>query len=128
MQLLLDSHPDLDAIDETGRTALHLAAEAEQLREAMLLIGAGARIDVRDVYGKLALDLASTEVRGVLDRQATNGADDVSAAPDIDVAFFDWVARHGLQQVRPHIRSLLLGHQKSSPGKWRIRPSCLPWR
>ena len=49
MQLLLDGRPDLDSVDGTGRTPLHLAAEAEQLREAMLLIGAGARVDIRKV-------------------------------------------------------------------------------
>eukprot|EP01052_Picozoa_sp_SAG31_P005649 SAG31_NODE_251_length_19069_cov_5.843226_2_plen_148_part_00 len=107
MQLLLDARPDLDAIDETGRTPLHFAAEAEQLREAMLLIAAGARVDVKDVYGKLALELASAEVRGVLDRQATTGTDDITAAPDIDVSFFEWVARHGLQQVRLQSNSSL---------------------
>ena len=39
----------------------------------------------RDVYGKRALELASAEVRGVLERQAAAGTDDVTTGPEVDV-------------------------------------------
>jgi hypothetical protein len=34
LQLLLDAKPELDATDEGGRTALHVACEAEQVQSA----------------------------------------------------------------------------------------------
>ena len=52
-----------DAADDCGRTALHVAAENDMLREAMMLVKNGARVDNRDRRGRTPFELASDDVR-----------------------------------------------------------------
>jgi len=50
---------DLDAVDKEGMTALMWAAEAGEWRVAALLIEAEADVNLRDLEGKTALDIAA---------------------------------------------------------------------
>lgn len=55
------SQPQLDVIDEKGRTALMIAALNGHAKVVDVLIGAGADLAVRDVEGKTAADLACVD-------------------------------------------------------------------
>ncbi|KAF0689069.1 Aste57867_19450 [Aphanomyces stellatus] len=48
----------LDAVDSTGRTALHVAVEKEQLNAIELILSAGAAVDVVDHHGRTAMSIA----------------------------------------------------------------------
>ncbi|KTD51454.1 ankyrin repeat-containing protein [Legionella quinlivanii] len=60
LQIMLAANPDL-AVDmplESKKTALHLAAQAEQLAAVQFLIGKGALIDAQNLEGETPLILA----------------------------------------------------------------------
>ena len=56
---------DPNARDEAGFTALHLCAKANQQMAAIMLLGAGANLNVKDMQGRIPLHLArSTSYAG----------------------------------------------------------------
>lgn len=68
LRALLRARPALlsERLDESGRTALHLAAHADAKRVADALLAAGADFYARDDNGQLPLDLpAGQEMNGV---------------------------------------------------------------
>ena len=64
MKALLDQHIDANASELDGTTALHWAAERNDLESAQLLIGAGAKPDTANRYGMTPLSLACTNGSG----------------------------------------------------------------
>ncbi|KAG9643330.1 hypothetical protein KCV04_g4713, partial [Aureobasidium melanogenum] len=75
--ILLDHGADVDAIDDDGRTALHLAIKGDAsttdnsdvLNSVSQLLIAGASLDVRDLQGRVALDYASRDFKRPLREQ-----------------------------------------------------------
>ncbi|XP_076781930.1 ankyrin repeat and death domain-containing protein 1A isoform X2 [Arvicanthis niloticus] len=59
VQLLIDAHSDLDAVDIRQQTPLHLAAEHAWQDVAEMLLIAGADLSLRDKQGKTALAVAA---------------------------------------------------------------------
>ncbi|XP_029420850.1 ankyrin repeat and death domain-containing protein 1A isoform X2 [Nannospalax galili] len=59
VQLLIDAHSDLDAIDNRQQTPLHLAAEHACQDVAEMLLVAGVDLSLRDKQGKTALAVAA---------------------------------------------------------------------
>ncbi len=55
--LLLDSGADLHAVNDSGQSALHLAVGRGD-RIVTFLVERGARLDVKDTFGRTALDVA----------------------------------------------------------------------
>ncbi len=77
---LLDAAP-IDAANALGATALHVAASRGADRVVALLLDRGARADLRDAFGKTALDLAtgrSAEI--LLDRPGVSVRGDLELA------------------------------------------------
>jgi len=66
MRALLAEKPDLNALDESGRTPLHVAVDATQMHCVGLLMGAGADRTIRDSGGRTAADLSE----GIADKRA----------------------------------------------------------
>jgi ankyrin repeat protein len=56
VQLLLNANVDVNQIGDMGRTALHYAKLNKKDDVAALLISHGAYTDIRDEFGKLALE------------------------------------------------------------------------
>ncbi len=107
MRVLLDHSPPANAelVDDCGRTPLHVAAENEMLREAMILVKeCGVRVDCRDRRGRTPFELASPEVCQVLQQacgisrtQGSASDRETGASADLDVEFYEWVSANGLQ-------------------------------
>lgn len=57
--MLLDAGIDLEAQDDTGRTALHWAAKGGHANTVGLLLERGARVNVSDRWGRTALMYAA---------------------------------------------------------------------
>ena len=67
VKLLLDKGADIDAQDENGNTALHLACSASNISVIQLLLSRNAKQNLRDCSGFLAIDMANNkEVRELL--------------------------------------------------------------
>ncbi len=62
--LLLESKADVNARDERGATALHIAAEEVLPEAATLLIGRGAYVNAQDAEGNTPLGRAVFSARG----------------------------------------------------------------
>jgi uncharacterized protein len=60
MNVLLAHGAHPDAVDDSGRTALHLACEKGQEQIVRLLLQKGAQLDLKDDSGMTALHLAAT--------------------------------------------------------------------
>jgi hypothetical protein len=107
MRVLLDHSPPANAelVDDCGRTPLHVAAENEMLREAMILVKeCGVRVDCRDRRGRTPFELASPDVCQVLQQacgisRTPGSASDreTGGSADLDVEFYEWVSANGLQ-------------------------------
>lgn len=107
MRVLLDHSPPANAelVDDCGRTPLHVAAENEMLREAMILVKeCRVRVDCRDRRGKTPFELASPEVCQVLQQacgisgsQGSASDRETGTSADLDVEFYEWVSANGLQ-------------------------------
>ena len=63
VEFLLDKGVDLRAGENTGETALHLAAHRGQLEMIKLLLDQGAPLEAKNVYGGTALGQATWSVR-----------------------------------------------------------------
>jgi len=77
VEFLLDKGVDLRAGENTGQTALHLAAHRGQLEIIKLLLRHGAPLEARNVYGGTALGQATWSV--------LNGEPDIDFVPSIQV-------------------------------------------
>jgi ankyrin repeat protein len=62
VEFLLDKDVDLRAGEDTGETALHLAAHRGQLEMIKLLVDRGAPLEVKNVYGGTVLGQATWSV------------------------------------------------------------------
>lgn len=58
MRLCLDHGADVNAIDENGQTALHIAVRERDKRAVAFLAQRGAKLDVQDRSGRTPLDVA----------------------------------------------------------------------
>ena len=67
------AHPDVNARDENGRTALMLAAVNGNEDCVKILIAAGADVNAKDNTGKTALVMAAPEVAALLRDAAARG-------------------------------------------------------
>ncbi len=101
LQRALQRGDDVNAADETGWTALMIAAVTGQPQSISVLLGAGARIDQRDNHGDTALigaaavrfgdlHMAAETVKILLARGASPDAVD-----DLDESALMWAARAG---------------------------------
>ena len=64
IEWMLAKHPSLDIQDNNGWTALHFAAQSQELEVAEKLLRAGAAVDTQDAYGSTPLWRAAFESRG----------------------------------------------------------------
>lgn len=62
VEILLAHHADPNIVTKSGRSPLHEAAEHNLDSIVMLLIAAGADVNLRDSHGHTAWDLAKSEV------------------------------------------------------------------
>jgi ankyrin repeat protein len=58
VKLVLERGADIDAADETGQTALHVAVAQRGVPVVAYLLERGARTDLADTQGRTALDIA----------------------------------------------------------------------
>ena len=65
LQLLIDAKADLDAVDESGRTALMLAAMHGKEQAAELLLSHGANAKIKDANNKTAEELKGKTPCGI---------------------------------------------------------------
>jgi ankyrin repeat protein len=77
VEFLLDKGVDLRAGENTGQTALHLAAHRGQVEIVRLLLKHGAPLEARNMFGGTVLGQASWS--------AMNGEPDIDFAPVIEV-------------------------------------------
>jgi uncharacterized protein len=78
----LNNHPDVNAHEPDGTTALHWAARAKDLETVRLLIRAGARVDTANRYGVTPMSLAALNGDpGVIAELIEAGADVNAATP-----------------------------------------------
>ena len=61
--MCLDRGADVNAVNDNGQTALHLAVEQSD-DVIRLLVARGARLDIKDRQGRTPLDLALGEAPG----------------------------------------------------------------
>ena len=59
VELLIDYGADIEAMDRTGSTPLHLAAQEGHLATARLLVTRGARTDAAQIDGVMPIHLAA---------------------------------------------------------------------
>ena len=64
VNLLLDLGADVNAVNEAGNTALHIAVSGQSNRIVHLLAERGAKLDVENTFGQTPLALASGRRRG----------------------------------------------------------------
>ena len=82
VRTLVQQKADLNAAESDGATALHWAAERDDLETAALLLGAGARPDVANDFGVTPLALACTNGSAALvDLLLRSGADPNASLP-----------------------------------------------
>jgi ankyrin repeat protein len=60
MSLLIDNNVNLEAENDSGQTALHIAVELQDLIAMNLLLRNDANVRARDINGNTALHLAAT--------------------------------------------------------------------
>jgi ankyrin repeat protein len=71
VKLFVEAGADVNAVSETGNTAMHYAAQSGASRIVEYLAGKGARLDVKNKAGRLPLDLAMVPgPRGMYDSEA----------------------------------------------------------
>ena len=84
---LLDRHADVNQPQIDGTTALHWAAQQDDLETAKLLIAAGANVKAANRYGVTPLSLACTNGNGAMvDLLLKAGADPNTALPGGETA------------------------------------------
>ena len=106
---LLDAGADLDASDESGRTALHRAvlARRDPVPIVSLLVGAGASVDAVDDDGRTPLHLALDRgTRGVVERLLAAGGE---SAKRIELEHAVRVTNCGLWNTPAFFRAVAAG-------------------
>jgi ankyrin repeat protein len=83
IRTLLKQHPDVNAQEADGMTALHWAVRNDDSETAQLLIRAGANVKAANRYGVTPIALAATNGNGVLvEALLKAGADANTALPE----------------------------------------------
>jgi ankyrin repeat protein len=70
IKLFVEKGADVNAVNNQGNTALHYAAQQGSARIIEFLASKGARFDVKNKQGRLAIDLASGTIWELLDNLA----------------------------------------------------------
>jgi len=87
VQLALRNHADVNAPEPDGTTALHYAAQVDDLEIADLLLKAGADAKAANKYGSTPLALACTNGdAAMIEKLLAAGADAKSAGPEGETA------------------------------------------
>lgn len=87
IRALIDRHVDINAPQVDGTTALHWAAERDDLETAELLVHAGANVEAANRYGVTPLSLACTNGSGPMVKLLLKaGADPKHALPGGETA------------------------------------------
>ena len=73
IRALLEQHVDVNTPQDDGTTALHWAAERDDLETAAMLVRAGANVKAANRYGVTPLSLACTNGNAADDRVAAEG-------------------------------------------------------
>jgi ankyrin repeat protein len=82
VRTLVQQHVDVNAAVPDGTTALHWAAQRDDMDSAVLLIGAGAKANVANAFGVTPLSLACTNASApMVDFLLRSGADPGTALP-----------------------------------------------
>ncbi len=82
VRAFIDQHVDVNASQVDGTTALHWAAERDDLETAAMLVRAGANVRAANRYGVTPLSLACTNGSGaMIELLLKAGADANSALP-----------------------------------------------
>ncbi len=117
---LVRTKADVNVAQTDGTTALHWAAQADDLELADLLIKAGAKVSAANIAGATPLQLAAVNGRAaMLDRLITAGADpNASLTRSGDTALM-MASRTGKLDA---VRTLLTGERKST----RRKPGAAP--
>ncbi|KAL4916650.1 ankyrin repeat-containing domain protein [Aspergillus aurantiobrunneus] len=58
MRLLIEAKADINAVDNTGHTPLHIAAMLPGIEVTLILLANGAAVNVADLYGRTPLFFA----------------------------------------------------------------------
>lgn len=109
LKVLVQKKADLNVVDGKGNTALHVAANAGQFDNVLLLIESGARLDIRNKDGKTALELVTERFKTpaqkakIVEAMQKNIQMSALGTPNNSVM----LAQHGLpNEVRTAIESL----------------------
>ena len=87
VRVLLGQHPDVNAAEPDGTTALHWAVQRDNLEVVDLLLRAGASAKTANRYGVTPLSVACTNGNAAIIQKLLNaGADPNAPAPDGETA------------------------------------------
>ncbi len=118
---LLKEGANPNAVDEQGRTALHLSAEHGHMETSKMLLDAGANPDVMDLLGKRALDYALAnhhgQTAGIIQSHATIQSPTTAPAAPSRAS----VAENVVQRLDPGLKYADLPAFEATIGQ----PACL---
>ena len=101
--MLLKETPNIDAVDETGKTALTVAMERGFEKAVEFLINGGALVDLHDEHGRMILLLIAEKdwknAGDILVSKARVGLDEIGESSDPQLRFILAVYEGDVEQI-----------------------------